>query len=519
MINNKTFYPTPSKLISKMWTKVKNRGSITKILEPSAGQGHIVEWIKEKESYGQYDISCIEIDSINQAVLKDKKFKVIDSDFLAYAGTDRFDLIIANFPFDDGLHHLNKAIDIMFSGQIICLLNAETIKNSFSNERKALVQRLQDLNAEIDYIQNAFKDAERKTEVEVALIYINIERNIEDDFFQDCKDKYEKINVSIEESSEIISANTIDQQVEWYNNTLQTGIQVIYNYYKNYNTIGNFIKLNCAEDEKYYYLKNDSLNAIVNDSINKFVTKLRKSYWKSILNLEEIRSKMTEKKIEEFNYKIEQQSDMDFTQNNIRTFILNLIGSYENTMIEAVSEIFDKLTVKHCWLDETSKNVHYFNGWKTNRSFYCNKKVILPIKNFISWSGSLQVSYDHRHLDDIDKVMNYFDSNSEYVSILHALEQSFKDNITSNVDSTYFKITVYKKGTIHLTFKSEDIRRRFNVIACKHKKWLPDSYGKKEYPDMNVEEQSVVEEFEGRDSYNKNLNQLEFVTKTSLRIC
>ena len=108
-------------------------------------------------------MSAIEIDENLQHIITGKKYRLIDSDFLSYSGVDKFDIIIANPPFDDGDKHLLKAIDIMYSGEIVFLLNAETLKNPHTNIRKELVKRLSELNVDIEYIQDAFKSAERKT--------------------------------------------------------------------------------------------------------------------------------------------------------------------------------------------------------------------------------------------------------------------------------------------------------------------------------------------------------------------
>lgn len=146
-----SYYPTPDALITKMLFKAfRGEREITTVLEPSAGQGHIAERVKDygRSYYGQgKTVSCIELDANFQHVLRGKGFPVIDSDFLAYAGTDRFDLIIGNPPFDDGAEPLLKAIDIMYSGRIVFLLNAETLRNPFSNTRKLLARRLEELHA------------------------------------------------------------------------------------------------------------------------------------------------------------------------------------------------------------------------------------------------------------------------------------------------------------------------------------------------------------------------------------
>ena len=71
---------------------------------------------------------------------------------------------------------------------------------------------------------------------------------------------------------------------------------------------------------------------------------------------------------------------------------------------------------------------------------------------------------------------------------------------------------------MHLTFKDEDLLRRFNVVACRAKGWLPMDYGKKRYAECDEETQSVIREFEGVQNYNKNVNRSLFATKPLLAI-
>ncbi len=94
-----------------------------------------------------------------------------------------------------------------------------------------------------------------------------------------------------------------------------------------------------------------------------------------------------------------------------------------------------------------------------------------------------------------------------------ALENAFKEGESKKIKSTYFTISVFKKGTIHLVFNDENIRRRFNIIACKHKNWLPQDYGSKKFSSMSAEEQAVAESFEGKESYKRNINQIGFAKK------
>jgi len=103
----KNDYPTPKRLIRKMLDKVQ-KGSFVNVLDPSAGRGGIIEFLKERSRYSHSrnfsNISAIEIDEEFQATLRGKGIKVIDSNFLTYAGPDKFDLIIANPPF--GADHI-----------------------------------------------------------------------------------------------------------------------------------------------------------------------------------------------------------------------------------------------------------------------------------------------------------------------------------------------------------------------------------------------------------------------------
>ena len=458
-----------------------------------------------------------------QATLKGKNIKIIDSDFLAYSGPDKFDLIIANPPFDDGDKHLLKAINILYRGEIVFLLNAETIRNPHTNIRKELVKKLTELNAEIEYIQGAFIYAERPAGVEVALVYIHVERNIEDDLFAGADDVVKEVKPEIEQNYEVSTGRTIEELVAEYNQIIDIGTETIIAYYKNYKKIGRYIGLNDKADRDY--LSKD-MTGKMQDQINDMLAVVRTDFWRKTLDLKEVRSRLTEKKQSEFEEKLKERCNMDFTESNIRQFVLNLMGGFERTLTEAVIDIFNRFTIRHAFSEGMYEdNIHYFNGWKTNKAFRVNKKVIIPIYAgygdgpFQGYSKDWKLAFDaERQLRDIDIVMNYFDGMPTYLSISDAIESAFNDGQSSNIISTYFKITCYKKGTIHLTFNDEDILRRFNLAACLGKNWLPHDYGKKAYRDMDDSEKSVVDSFEGELPYTKNLNKSVFAVNAHIPV-
>ncbi len=510
-ILNKNFYPTPASLISRMLAKIKK--TPTKILEPSAGTGNIIDRINKSYYNNRFDISAIEIDEDLQATLKGKGIKVIDSDFLTFGAPDKFDLIIANPPFDRGADHLLKAIDIMFRGEIIFLLNAETIKNPHSLKRKELIRKLDGLGATIDYHQGEFVRAERKTSVEVALIYININNTIEEKLFNGITDGGGKEAPEHKEQYDLTTGKDIPELVAEYNKIITVGTESIINFFKNYRTIGKYLSLNDAGGKDAPYRSSSDLTSQMQDTLNQLLVTVRTDYWRRTLELKEVRRRLTEKKNKEFEETLKQRCNMDFTENNIRQFVLNLIEGHTKTLTEATLDIFDLFTRRHCF-EETihEKNVHYFNGWKTNKSFKIGKKVIIPITGgygegaFRSY-GAWKLDYSAKEkLRDIDIVMNYFDGYDDYLSISDALEDSFARG-DNKVSSSYFDIIAHKKGTIHLTFRDMGILRRFNVAACLGKGWLPNSYGSKKFNELSHEEKSTVSGFEDERTYNKNVGK------------
>ena len=449
MIND-TFYPTPKELIDKMLAKVQ--GKPQSILEPSAGKGDIVKAIEDYVGYGwdhrgwTRNVMAIEKDPDLRATLRGKRIKVIDTDFLTFAGPDKFDLIIANPPFDEGDKHLLKAIDMMYCGEIVFLLNAGTIRNPYSNTRKLLEKKLAELNADIEFIENAFANAERKANVDVALVYIKIERNVEDDLFAGVNDVAGDIKIEPDpENYEVSTGKRIPELVAEYNQIVNIGIETIINYYRNFKKIGKYIGLKVGNDDHYY--SSGTMTERMQEDTNYMVRTVREAFWRKTLDLPDVVSRLASSKQSEFEATIQARSDMDFTEANIRQFIINLINAYPKTLTEAVLDIFDMFTIRHCYgqLGVHEKNIHYFNGWKTNNAFKVGKRVVIPIYGyyggpFTSW-GEWRLDYEAAQtLRDIDIVMNYFDGMSHYLSMADAIRAAFERGQTRGICSTYFTV-------------------------------------------------------------------------------
>lgn len=527
MFDNKDLYPTPEWLVKKMLSKVDFRNQkIKNILEPSAGLGNIIDVINSDiNRHNSYNICAIEIDNKCRNVLLSKNVKVIDSDFLAYNGLEQFDLIIANFPFSEGEKHLHKALDVLFSGQIVCLLNAETIRNPYSNSRKDLVSKLNKLDAKIEYLQNAFSDADRKTNVETALIYISKIRDVETELFNDVSSSEDSFD-ELKESFEVATKDNIHNIVQRYNQDKETVTNQIMDFYKNYKKVSKYLTLAVIGEDIQRHSQSvrqdtNELTEIMKDKLNNFVTKLKRDYWLEAMNLNEVKSRLTSQKKQELQSELNKYCNMDFTENNIKIFIDNLMANYPKMIDEAIEYMFDKFT-HYAFRDgrntnnEYSKNIHLFNGWKTNTAYKVNKKIILP---FRAEYGNRLYNEKQDFLNDIDMVFNYFDDKGLKNDLLEYTETNgYKQNIsttntaeivqgylyqgeTKNIPTRYFNITFYLKGTVHLVFVSQEMLRRFNIYVAKKRNWLPSdySYSEKRNKDVDFETDKEYQQIKGSE--------------------
>ncbi len=502
---NDTFYPTPAPLIERMMSKLdiaEYRGQKyfnKSVLEPSAGMGDIVEYLDEK--YSGVKIKAIEQDPRLQDVLRGKNIKVIDSDFLSYPALEQYDAIIMNPPFKDGHKHLQKAIDIMYNGDVLCILNAETLKNPCSNGRKKLVKTLEALNADIEYIQHAFKDADRKTNVEIALIHVKKENDIEFELFGGMSAEQEKFE-SLKASTELDHKKTdIHTLVMNYQDTQAAVNQQIVDFYRNYQKINGYLDLNVAGQSSPS--KDAALNTKMRQLLSGFNKQLKQDYWKKTLQLKEVSSRLTRKGHEQFHSKIEQFQQMEFSVVNIRQLISNLSKNYGELIEEAIEEAFDDMTrhaLSRYYFSEKKyqNNIHYYDGWKTNSAFKVGKRVILPSR------GEYSRYNDDNMLRDYNKIMSYLDEAPENDDIVGICNAALKNGQSRHIQTHYFKISIYSQ-TIHITFKDQKLLRRFNIFAAKKKNFLPSDYATQNYKDLKPEDKKMVDEFEGKKAYKPEL--------------
>lgn len=523
--NNNQFYPTPTNLINKMLDKVDFNKTKT-ILEPSAGSGNIVEVVKEriKSNRGyynrniDYDIDTIEIDKNLQHILKGKDFRVVHDDFLTYNTFKRYNLIIMNPPFLNGDKHLLKAIKMQKKGgQIVCILNAETLLNPYSNTRKDLIRKLEEYNAEIEYIQNAFTDADRQTDVEIALITIDIPKPDYNSTIISKLRQEEQYEQKEYNSDYMVNSDFIKGIVERYNFEVKAGLKLIAEYESMQPLLLNSFK-NDAYSSPILELKLHYADVYNNTLENGYIRQIRYKYWNTLFGSKEFMGLFTSNLKEKYRDRVDELRDYDFSLYNIYNIRIELNKEMLQGVEDTIIDLFEELSHKYSYMDESSQNIHYYNGWKTNKSYKINKRVILRLNGFDNYSKTPYYKYNVREkLADIEKVFNYLDGGiTEDINLFEVLERAELAGQTKKINTKYFLITFFKKGSCHLEFKNLDLLKKFNLYGSRMKGWLPPTYGKHTYKDMTTEEKNVIDEFEGKQSYEKVMNNKDYyITETS----
>ena len=115
-------------------------------------------------------------------------------------------------------------------------------------------------------------------------------------------------------------------------------------------------------------------------------------------------------------------------------------------------------------------------------------------------------------LADIEKVLNYLDNGEthSHIDIALTLKEAQEIGIVSNIHLKYFDVTFYKKGTCHITFTNDRLLKKLNIFGSQKKGWLPHGYGRRNYSEMDTEEQAVIDSFEGKAAYQETMNESKY---------
>lgn len=475
---NSNFYPTPTEVIFQMISELEMKNKT--ILEPSAGKGNIIEICKQ---FGAKVIAC----EINQdlALIAAKKADVfLKNDFFEVQSDEisHIDYIIMNPPFINAEKHIMHAWEIAPEGcTIIALCNNETVSNRFYSGRLRMADLIEKNGYSIN-LGDVFSNAERKTNVEVALVHLFKPKSSNDEFAD-----YLFSNEEDEQSFEsgLVQYSYVRDIVGRY---IQ-GVKMYDDFMAEAGKINQVIKplggdfritFNAIE------VRDSGYSALTRDTFKK---NLQKSAWRAIFRELKMEKYLTKSAMDEVNKFVETQTNKPFTMKNIYSMIQIIVGTHGTRMQKIIEQVFDWLTEHH------HDNRMHVEGWKTNSMYMVNQKFIAPYCGVgRGWDGHPEIRWSStgERLDELCKALcQITGKNYDECTNLHDFfrgEAIGKDDHYRTqyrykewgvwYDWNFFEIKVFKKGTLHAKFKDVKVWEKFNLAAVKAKGWrLPEKTG------------------------------------------
>ncbi|MBQ8331169.1 MAG: DUF4942 domain-containing protein [Clostridia bacterium] len=549
------FYPTPDSFLEKIGIDFnsqiksfcKEHRYDIRVLEPSAGKGNIADHLKTWGGYSfsttpRCKVECVELDPNLRMILKGKNYPVVHDDFLTFDTYTNYDLIFMNPPFESADKHLLKAISMQerYGGRILCILNAETLRNQYTRSRTELVEKLHFYNAVVKFYSDAFaaEDSERKTNVEAAVVWIDVpapaslyNSAIFDELDKAEQAQFEEVHQTEEQQALInMGLDWVHAYVKDYNDQVKSAVAFLREYtafVTEYDA-----RFGSIEGEASTYNRAFSLEVRgeKNGSINHFLLVTRRLYWKALFANPKFTGKLTNRLQDELRSRLDDMANIEFNAKNILLLMEENMRATAKGIEAEILDLFDDLT-KHAQYDGCD-NVHYYNGWKTNSAHKLNRKIIIPFYGV--WKQETRYKcrgtycyrdgYEYRldkygsirKLTDISKTLNYLAKGicglEDMEHLGAVIERNFDAGNAKNIETEHLILTFYKKGTCHLKFKNEDLLEKFNLFASQRKGWLPPSYGTKDYKNMTQEEQIAIDEFQGEAAYNRIMeNKAAFI--------
>jgi predicted RNA methylase len=465
------FFPTPPEVIEHIMQQYDVVGKT--VLEPSAGNGNIVSWLKKNGA----DVIACEKHAELRHVLS-RKCPVIAEDFLQVTAdkVSHIKMIVMNPPFTNCEGHIQHAYNIAPAGcEIVSICPKSRFENRYSSSREQL-SSLVEMHGYKEDLGQVFARAERKTTVEVVCIHMRKPGTGYGQefagFFMDDEKETESGSGIMPYSFTRDIVNRYVEAVKVFDQQLEIGIKMK-------GLIGGFFRSEVAFTST---IEGQPLER------SKFKKDLQKSAWNFIFNKMNMEKYSTKGLKEDINKFVEQQQHIPFTMRNIYRMIEIVVGTQSQRMDRAMLEVFDRLTERY------HDNRYMVEGWKTNSHFMLNPKFIIPYLATISYSGGMGVTHNSggnvELVDDFQKALCHMTGkNYEDFETLWSFFQNKKKNPQDNSYNAeyvkyqfntwynwgFFRVKGFKKGTMHFEFIDHEICWKFNQHIARIKGYpLPE---------------------------------------------
>lgn len=481
------YFPTPPQLAAEAWSLFKNR-DFERVLDPSGGEGDLALARPEQQwGHKSIKIDCCEIDITKHPILRQHNFDVVGLDFLQFTNGQIYTHIIANPPFANGAKHLLHAWDICWDAEIVCILNADTIRNPYCFERQRLCQLIEE-HGHVQFRTGAFMvdEAQRKTNVEIALVYLkktaDINQDVIGDLFAELKLDHHmdgSPELGFKLPNEIAVPNSdIENSVIAFNAAVHAMKEAIKyraraDHYAR--LLGETMAQRNAAPGQDIRVQQATVGSIRKGITEEYQT-LKDRAWSGILRSTNVTSKLSSAAQRRVESEFETIKKLEFTVPNIYGFLLGLAGNQGKIQREMVNDVFDLITRYH------SDNTVFYKGWISNDRHRMGarriKKTRFILPRFATESYQRSLGYDQeQRLRDIDKVFAMLDGKPEpdfgLVDAFNTHFQSLRNG--ARVQTSYFDVRYYSGiGTIHFFAKSQEVMDKLNRYVGRSRGWLPD---------------------------------------------
>ena len=557
-MNDFQYYPTGAHTAALMWAKFQR--PIRHVCDPSAGGGHLLRhaeegfptlsdeqipwlahlfdesdtndrlrqrtlhWARKKFS-GIKQKSVVEIDPRHHDSLKRMGAKVLGYDFMDVSSLATVSHVIANPPFNAGCAHVLHAWDCAYDAEIVAIINASNIKNPYTQERKRLVELIE-RHGSCEFLQDQFTDeVDRKTDVEVALIYLEKVPGKYLDVGALLGDLAVGDNEMGEANPEVCSALALPsnfiqdtcyrfkQAVAAARNACET--TAVADHFRG----GLGITLEEMQAKGVggdFRHASGNIRAAANESFQERYSDLKKRAWGQIIRSSLLTDKLSNQARKKLEASAESIYDFEFTAGNIHSFLRGVVESMGDIYREMILDLFDTI------IERSSDNVVFYRSWKSNQKHRIGMRLrrtrfIIP-RFRMGFGGSLDYE-DERFLADIDKVWSYLLNNGQpYEGLVHGFRKNRPED-GQRIETKFFDFRFYRgAGTIHFYPRSVEVVEKINLFVGRLRNWIPGDMeeANKDFQAQYEKGESMTEEY--LEGYKRSTRTSYGLDRPALRL-
>lgn len=477
------FFPTPRWLAQHAWEKFTDQNFV-RVLDSCAGEGALPDAMPGNWRYDRRPpVDCIEIDASKHPTLREKGYRVVGLDALAFEGGAIYSHVILNPPFAQGAAHVLKAWSMLWEGEIVAIINAQTLRNPCTAERRRLAALIEQ-HGDVEFIQDAFRGAEvvREADVEIAVVHLAKPASCTEDWIGPVIEAM-AVDRSTEEEFELprelaLPNSFVTNQVHAFRLAVKAmrewvRMEAVAQHYA------------ARIGKTMHDLQNNNSEAAPGASVRARLEKeyleLKDRAWASVLRSTEALSKLSSKVQKQAESQFAEIACLDFTEVNIRGFLLGLVESQPEMQVDMACDVFDQI------MRYGTDNGCFYRGWKSNDRHrragmrIKTTRIVLPVR--VGYSKRLD--WDSvRMLADFDRVFAMLDGKQQPdVSLVQLFEpqQGVGDPGSfsklchgERLSSSYLDVRFYPGvGTIHVFPRDKTIVDRLNKIVGRKRGWLP----------------------------------------------